>query len=464
MSCAQKMPLETDVPFDLSVSNEMCEETKSSVLEEVYYDAFFYPENKEQLFFLHSLDNISFSYVEDTLNTVNSSDENSTGGLCARISCDKPKMPIMRSLWPSTLPFPISIPVVIQDTVIINTASSPGDGIKANDQGVYHFPLYVRTYDSFLNQYVPMRNMKVKMSYGAATSYAYTNSSGYVLLTPNLYTVHGTTALMNVSISLVFESAKWMIVRENNTSSIQRVLGTVGSIWGLPTTGQSTAPAYYANVTSNSTECEIHRAVDYYFNSTHYLSSYINTSELGIIIHAMDNDGTAPAYTTFSQVASPTITVNNGYDYQNDCIGSVIHELGHVHHYYNLGGYSSFMSANDLLVESYASFVGWAIGEQYYLSKGYIKPNPGSHINWQNRQGWTPATTPPNYYYSPFFIDLLDTFCQSSITDYIDGVAVSIIEGASTACSTVQQCKNYLYANGDDYYTASQIVNQLSYY
>ncbi len=90
-------------------------------------------------------------------------------------------------------------------------------------------------------------------------------------------------------------------------------------------------------------------------------------------------------------------------------IGSTLHELGHMAQY-NRNTFTGYLTTSNLLLESWASYVGWYVGEAYYTSLGWVKPpeTDYSNITNQSRQFW--MSTNDNY--SPMFVDLIDGYNQ----------------------------------------------------
>ena len=77
------------------------------------------------------------------------------------------------------------------------------------------------------------------------------------------------------------------------------------------------------------------------------------------------------------------------------------------------GGASEFNQVHRLIQESYASYVGYYLGESYYRSQGYTKTSVNENITGQGRQWWK-KTAPTNY--SPLFVDLIDNYNQGAST------------------------------------------------
>jgi hypothetical protein len=100
------------------------------------------------------------------------------------------------------------------------------------------------------------------------------------------------------------------------------------------------------------------------------------------------------------------------------------------------------------LQESFASYVGWYLTEKYYAELGYIK-SPGEDISGQDRQSWTPSVTGSMGYYSPLFVDLVDSFDQSSLystynRDEIKSVHYATIMKIARESSDWTSCKSIL--------------------
>lgn len=160
------------------------------------------------------------------------------------------------------------------------------------------------------------------------------------------------------------ETSRFTVARKHNstntTIAIVEVLGTLGSLYGNP--GLSNPSPYTATLSSNTTEYEVFRAADYYFSDSHLLSSGITLGETGILILAHDD--------AFGTTLGSTNTVNNTINIYNagtdmeETIATTLHEIGHIRHCQkNPNLYNN--SIDQFVRESYASFVGWALGEQY---------------------------------------------------------------------------------------------------
>ena len=122
-----------------------------------------------------------------------------------------------------------------------------------------------------------------------------------------------------------------------------------------------------------------------------------------------------------------------------------------------------------IIQESYASYFGWYLGEDYYFDKGYVKPNQNYEINYQWLQSWPQNSLFPTDY-SPFFIDLIDNYNQWStsyplrVNDNISGVPVSVIEDMTQLLTTFPQYYYYLSGYAGTYFSSEDLNTMFDYY
>ena len=260
--------------------------------------------------------------------------------------------------------------------------------------------------DNVLGTYAPVPNVKVRYQLGSKTWETYTDESGkfrieYVLADANL--------------SFIFQTDKWKLTRANSTAAYTISRGKHGS-------GDAGA-TFYGGVSIPVMETQ--RAIDFYYNRSHAVPVY--SYESGIRVIVLDTpyvgDTEYVGMFTYSEKSNAYIQIAN----RNDCgkvIGTVLHEFGHWAHYgIKQGKYFDYKDIHKLIKESWASYVGWYLGEAYYKSLGWIEAYVNENITGQSRQGW-------NYiyssWYSPLFIDLRDDHNQNG-TDGIKDVPCSTI-------------------------------------
>lgn len=327
--------------------------------------------------------------------------------------------------------------------------------------------LALETYDSFLDSIIPLHNIKVYLSYDGVHTSRFTNEEGIVLLNTDFYNQTIGNSLQT-EVYTILSTPDWIIARDTSSTPIHHYHGTIRDIWQnagvLHVFGADTL---HMEMTSYSTEYEIHRAADYYFNSDHEYSDYMVSGESGLTIHAMD--GVSPNnYLGLTNPSQSWIKIYNIGASVNDVISAFLHELGHGHHYHKCP--TLYYQSDTIVRESYASFLGWCLCESYYLEKGFIKPYNTYQISYQAWQNWTPATSGSYHYYSPFFVDLVDDYNQWSaiyplrVKDYISGVPISVVEGMIQECNTLSQCRSYLEEYVGTYYTQNDLNLMYSYY
>ena len=366
------------------------------------------------------------------------------------------QLPIMYALWPVNEPLPEGIENEICFKAAMNRDSSP-TLTRANGYNYeYEYQAQFRSYDSLLGSYVPMRKLKVGLIYGIYSGYSYTNSNGNVTLLPYIV---GLSEIYYESLNVVvtLESPDWTIVRNEDTTPVHYIVGTTGSLWTTHTGGGT----YVCNLNSTTTEYEIHRAVDYYFNSTHTLSQGIQSSERGTVYHAMDNDnGSIWGETWYSSTTDPFINIYNGHPSQNEVIGTTLHEIGHARMLKNKG-YNGYVSCSKTYRESYATFTGWYLGNDYYISKGFVFPYSGYTINSNNRQTWIPGS---GDWYTPFFVDLNDDYNQANLNDPISGAPANLLDYAAMTYTSLTDVGTYLYTFAPALFTSAQLTNYLTFF
>lgn len=108
------------------------------------------------------------------------------------------------------------------------------------------------------------------------------------------------------------------------------------------------------------------------------------------------------------------------------------------------------------LVESYASFIGWYLGNDYYTSKGFVFPYSGYEINYQGRQEWAPGFGN----YTPFFVDLIDDYNQPAINDPISGFSPVLMDSLGLTYGSIADCATYLSTN----LPSDSLSNYITYY
>lgn len=352
------------------------------------------------------------------------------------------QLPIMYVLWPLEKPLPEGIEYEECFQIFVPTVTESVDAQTKSEIVQDSYPALFRSYDAFLDTYIPLNKLAVHITNGYIIGTQYTNTNGRVYIDPYLIGIDP-TEFPSFSVYYTMNTPKWTITRDGSLP-IHVTLGYVYSLW--PNSFNSGTRTF--NLVSASTEYEIHRALDYYHYASNPYFFSIALNETPILVQAVLNGSTSDSGSTALQTKVMTI-YNNGNNC-NNVISTVLHELGHLRHFYNhYNGYlPDYLLVNELLRESYASFIGWYLGEQYYISKGYVQPITYPYVNDNWCQLWQGTEATPYYWYSPLFVDLVDDFNQSDISsiylnDDINEFDILDVEELISSCKTVSECKNH---------------------
>ena len=256
---------------------------------------------------------------------------------------------------------------------------------------------------------------------------------------------------------------------ENNATPIVITWGTVASNW-------SDQSEVYMSLEYSRPVYEIHRAVSFFYFGSHEIPKHY--CDEGIRIKALNyEDPETSAFFSYAQIGNPSITVYNNNRYnENIIIGTVLHELGHFVHYrqrgdYTGSAYEGFLSVNRLFMESYASYVGWYLGEEYYSTLGWNIVLDDESITGQGRQMWKKTDqVDDEAYYSPIFVDLVDNLNQKNRwgmiynNDQISDVPHAIINEMAAECTNWSSVKLYLDMYCGIYYTVEEYSNFIEPY
>lgn len=381
-------------------------------------------------------------------------------------------MPILYVVWPCEKPFPEGYDYKIDYEVFIpeyydgntksqfglsmdelwlleNEAVSIALGQQVNEDTKALTPVtYVRVLrgsiyhaDKLMDK-LPLENLKLQFRLGSNIQETYTGSNGFFNITA--------TIPDEASFIAVYNHAKWKITSENSTSPITFNFGTVQDVW-------KDGNDIYRQVISGSPYMEIHRAVNYYYNGSHSVRTWHYDD--GIRIRALSREGEKElGYFSYSLTGPASITIfgNTIYD-QNITIGTVLHELGHFTHYGERGGYRMFKKVHTMIKESFASYVGFYLGEKYYISHGFVKPSVNYYITRQGRQNWQKTDNQ----YTPLFVDLIDDYNQGNASnsypyDRITNVPHSLMREIAQEDYDWNECRSRLVRNIGRYYTETE--------
>lgn len=394
-------------------------------------------------------------------------------------------MPVLYVVWPCNKPLPQQMDYVVDYPVLIpphntsTTRSATGLstvalqaveteaislalGIPASpqvmtmtvDDRIRMINGTVLYYDTSLKANVPQANLKQRVQLGSNIWEDYSDSNGYFMMEgqiPNEATYYH-----------VFQHPKWKITTESSTSPVILNWGSVGTRW-----------PYFASwaITINPAMdsrpvYRINPAVNYFYHGNHSIKTWSYAD--GIRIKAMTE---APEVTNgyfYGPTSSDAAYIeifNKNKNKASGLAGTVLHELGHFVHYCERGSSKKINEVHQLIKESFASYVGWHVGENYYSSLGYIKESSSYDLTNQNRQYWYPIRK-HEYdnlkFYTPLFVDLIDTYNQGEgkysdqLIETVSKFPHSIIRSIAIECTSWSSIRAKLQQYVGVYYTQDQ--------
>lgn len=252
---------------------------------------------------------------------------------------------------------------------------------------------------------VPLHNLKVRFELGSSIWDFYTNAEGSITLT-----IGGSPGIPYQALMyhLFQRDGQWKITDDSENVAYY-YFGAVADRWTGTTHWSYTYP-------TSTSEAVIHRAVNFFYYGDHYIPKEVYRSGIQIIASSNASEEANGRFYVYPAGGAYIRIYNNNAANNARKIGTTLHELGHMAQY-NRGTYFGFLATDDILLESWASYVSWHIGEEYYKSIGWVKLSPDSDITGNARQGWRwdDKNYSDLYSYSPLFVDLIDDYNQRNI-------------------------------------------------
>lgn len=271
---------------------------------------------------------------------------------------------------------------------------------------------WIKHWDALLKRDVPQSTLKQQFQLGSKIWETYTQQgTGFFSIRAAIPD--------EATYSHVFQTSAWKVTTESSTAPIVTTYGNVAKYWPYNTSEVKMSP-------KNSTlDYTINLAAGIYFLDSHELPVW-EYKDRGIrIIASSKTQSDSGAVGEFFYGVNPTYIRIYCYkrNVTNQAIGTVLHELGHYVHYGERGGRVNFGMVHDLIVESYASYVGWYLTDLYYKKMGYISPSgPYIDFTYNAHQSWLKKNVGSRSHYSPFFVDLVDDFNEESFSELRPGV------------------------------------------
>lgn len=392
------------------------------------------------------------------------------------------RMPILYAVWPCGRPLPDTLDYVLDYEVFIpdysvNTKSSSdidddfmrvleaeainlalgttARATKSSTSSIRTITGTLMSRDWLLNKWLPVRNLKVRFQFGSKICDTYVLEDGSFSITNEIS--------LDGSMSYVFQHPRWKLTSMSSTTPITV---TYNNLHGIVDENN-----YHANYMSHNYPLfEVHHAVDYFYNNSHQIPKWYYESGIRIRVSESSNSEVSGVFTC-SNYGAAYITIYNNYDYMHmyKDVSVLMHELGHFVHYGERGNFENYVQVHDLIQESFASYVGWLLGNKFYTDKGYT--GNLEVIGHQSRQTWckTDSANEDNGLYSPLFVDLVDDYNQGALSsalpidlikDFPNSIIMTIVEDDYNWSMVKSRLNSY----AGIYYMAGDLNTYLSNY
>ena len=271
---------------------------------------------------------------------------------------------------------------------------------QSNTKGYRYFQGFFNIYDPWVDDYIPVDNLRLRFSLGSNVIEGYTNSSGY-------FSVY---APENATIFIVFQNDRWKMFYDSDSSEspIMMSYAILSEVWVNGTT-----------LTMTSKLATIHLAANYYYNHNHGIPVIADSSIRIRISETYNGDHGGEFHPGL--LGSSCIDISTAIYSDKDLFALVCHELGHYNHYRIRDGFINYTSVHRLFKESYAEYSGWFICRHFYIA--HNMPYTSLWLIPRSNQTWKKTDSGDNSHYSPLFVDLIDDCNQyeeySSHEDHI---------------------------------------------
>ncbi len=244
--------------------------------------------------------------------------------------------------------------------------------------------------DDLLRRDIPLANLRVRFYLGSFYRDSATNNGGWFTSNGDVYP--------SSSIVVFFENKYWKISVKANPATLTYWTGVIE---------QNLVDSNTVHLRLSDTLYplfETHRAVNFYFYGNHNIPVQYNYREdnpyvmeqLKITVSsdrniniANDEPGDSPAVFLYNN----GFEISNYYRYRKDngidvmysdnnfTLCTAFHELGHWTMWCLKGcDYSWYQNTYQIIRESWASYVGWELGESYYATQG-IHRTPATSVS-----------------------------------------------------------------------------------
>ncbi len=492
-------------PYDINIMKEARDKAGYSPdevsLEATHYAIKIFPKNEEEQWLIELMEDVKVDYtpfnftpltyeqnkqlgpapkdqsliVDDCRFTVSYPSDNDDN---IENNDESYRIPVLYAIWPATKPLPKAIEYEIDHAVCLPDYNNPNNEIakqRVVEKEAIHLALgyypkelviptksndvvtlrgYVYNYDSFIGEFVGQQNLKIRFQLGSNIWDTYVQEDGFFSITEAISSA--------ATYKNVFQHPRWKITSPNSTSPAIITWSTVSYYWNnvndIPTFSPTSIPSYYS----------VLPAVNFYYYGSHSIRTWYYDSGIRITMAGVNSeDGTAASFYYSANPAYIKVYENDAND-DNYMVADVLHELGHFTMRGECGGGDNYALVHKLIRESYASYVGWYLTKRRYSLLGFSESSEIENFTGQSRQWWKKTSTS---FYSPMFVDLVDTYNQSTYNSTYNNDSVSIDSSVHIKIRTIvsqyrtwPEIRQYLWNFVATYYSLSVFYDYVAPY
>lgn len=283
----------------------------------------------------------------------------------------------------------------------VNTSRGTGRSIRGR----------IRIYDSTLKDYVPVPLLEIKVRKGNVIKTATTDMDGYYVIDDK--DSNFSKYIDSIQFHLRY-SNKFSIRKSNNNYVFCNINFNYMDLDIIPRDGDL---HFYTKLYRAAVLCYKH--LDKYrknpftyvpikaYDHKKFWPSNNDKSWVGYYNGTNNTVYMANKYSTFDDKGKETV-----HTYDDLTIFQIMcHELGHAMHDKMNENYSL---VSTLVKEAFANFIAWEMVSKYFTDSIFVTSWGGMTNTGISKQRWAPNGSD---HYTPFFIDLVDTYNQYNISD-----------------------------------------------
>jgi len=264
---------------------------------------------------------------------------------------------------------------------------------------------YIYQYDDWANDNIPVSGLKLRFELGSNITDITTDETGYFYINTSPY----------ATATAIYEESRWKLTSATSSSPISNVLNNIPGNW-------LNGDVLLLNDKTTTIQLALHY---HFYNSSIPILYQTNSIRIKIITDYQGHSGEFHP----GLLGQSNIEIYLGIFSGGSLFAVMCHELGHYTHYLALNGFFNFETTHRLIKESYADYVGWYTTRTFYKNK---KPSISydlldSNLSARTSQSWVKTETGSTSYYSPLFVDLVDTYNQHTENSLYNNDCISSV-------------------------------------